>query len=136
MNTDSEFYEVIGDIQHEVFLVVNTTGMRGFSVIFSCLDANNNPINFNNEKYKIYVSHDAYDEPDPDPYSYYNVMLAPEDKRWIHVKDVPLGTTEICHNGFNDRNAGDYLNPIHFKYVKLLVPEIVGKKVKIVASSR
>lgn len=122
-----EFLHSTGEIEHENFCVVNTTGMYEFSVIFEAFDADNNPVNFNNQKYSIFVGHNTWDIP-YDRYDYEHVMLGKKEN-WIHLRDVSLGNDVHCDNSFNNLNAGIYAAAVHFKYVMFVTPEIPNVKV-------
>lgn len=134
--SNSEFQEIYGEINHDVFLVINLTGVNEFSVIFQCLDVNNEPVNFPaGSKYRIEVSNDAYNEPDPNPYSYYNVMIVEHDVRWIHIREVLLSGVST-DNSFTELNQSSGLNILHFKYCRFVVDAMPNVKVRIITSSR
>lgn len=132
----AEFSQVTGDIQHNTELIVNTTGCNEFSIIFECLSEQDEPLNFPTDtKYQLYVSSNGWDT-QYDPYDFEHIMLGKDQEKWIHVRDVPLGTSDRCTNSFTWKNMGNYLNPLHFKYVKFVCPEIESAKVRITSSAR
>ena len=79
--SNAEFQQVIGDFtpsrnvghdpsrtypaefQHEISLVVNTTGLHSFTVIFQLENEDGTPCNFSHERYQIWISDNAYDNP-------------------------------------------------------------------------
>lgn len=136
LNNTPEFYQVTGEINHNAFLIVPTSGVNCISAIFQAFDENNNPVRFQNQRYSIHVSNDAGYEIDPDPYSYYNVMIAPYDERWIPLYSIYLGSDLICSNSFSENNCGNLGSPMHFFYTRFSVAEIPDTKVRITSSSR
>lgn len=80
LRESSLFQQITGDLNHEVFLTINCTSISSFSIIIECLNSSNQPVSFPpNKTYCVEVSNNGYDEPDPDPYSYYNVIIEPDD---------------------------------------------------------
>ena len=53
-------------------LFLDLTSINSFSVIFEKFDVDDNPIPWNHEKYEIWVSNSAWDNPPDDYYSYEN----------------------------------------------------------------
>lgn len=131
-----EFLQKNGTIQHENFIVVNTTGINYFSIIFEAFNEAGEPVNFDgNSYYKIYCSNTAWDEP-YDPYDYEHLYILPPDDRWTFIRSIHLGNNHVCTNEYNNNNQGDYGNPLHFKYAKFTTPEIPNVKVRITVGTR
>jgi hypothetical protein len=152
---DAEFQQVIGDFtpsrninhidnkityppeyQHEVSLVVNTTGLHSFTVIFQLQNPDGTPSNFNHERYQIWLSDNAYDNPPLDEFDYEHQFVLDPRAGWIFLRDVDLGVTDSCNNSFSESSAGTRAAEIHFTYVKFIVPEITGKRIIISSGSR
>src|SRR6266542_3843893 len=91
-----EYYQATGRINTPIYIVIPTSGITSFSVIFESFDLDNNPVNFPiNSKYSIHVSNNAGYLKAEVPYDYYNIMLVENDPRWIHLRDISLPDNDV-----------------------------------------
>ena|SRR6476620_3422842 len=105
-------------------------------MIFQLENPDGSPSNFNRERYEIWLSDNAYDNPPLDEYDYYHTQVLNPRDGWIFLRDVDLGATDSCNNSFSEFSAGTRAAEIHFTYVKFILPEITGKRIIITSGSR
>lgn len=134
-----EFIQTTSPLTHEWVALLNTSGINSFTVILEAFDEFNNKVNFNNQKYDILVSNDlAYSDFDPwNFYTYERVMLMEKYEGWMLIRSIPLGTNNICINGWENRMYGaDVAVPHHFRFVLIKTPEIPSTKIRVTIGSR
>jgi hypothetical protein len=124
------------EYQTETSMTINTTGLHSFTIIIKLEDAAGQPVNFSNQYYQIWVSNDAYDNPPFDEFDYYHTHIVDPRAGWTHLRDVSCGTGSSVDNSFSRENSGTYGCCVDFKYVRIIVPAIMGYKTKIYGGAR
>lgn len=126
--------EVIGEYQHTADLIVQTDGLSEFSVIFMLFDSQNTPVPWQNQHYQIAVANKY--SPVEDPYDYYHQIVLNPDDGFTILRYVSLGTDSLCTNSFTETNIATSGNPIHFRYVRFQIPEVINHKIRMISSAR
>jgi hypothetical protein len=131
-----EFLQTTSQIQHEGFAVLNTASVGAITMILEAFDINGNPVNFNNQKFSIYVSN-HYD-PEVDMYDFYHIMILNNPyEGWQKIRTMSLGTNSQCIIGIEQKEFGVNIgSPLHFRFLMVVSPEIVGSKVRITIGAR
>jgi hypothetical protein len=134
MIANAEYYTTTGEIFRDTYIVIPTAGISYISIIFEAFNENNQPVNFNNQKYSIDVCHNCWDDEPEDPYSFEEIMNPTRD--WIHLLDIQFGSDTRCTNSFSEKVMGVNGVPLHFSYVRFLCLAIENVKVRITAGTR
>lgn len=129
--------EVINEYQHTADLLVQTYGVMEVTVIFQLLNSNDNPVNWNNQHYKIFVSDTAGNEQPSDPYDYYHQVVRNPDQDWIFLRSVLLGnSSDRCTNSWTETNVLSEANLLHFRWIRFQIDEIPNHKIRMIYSAR
>jgi hypothetical protein len=153
---DPNFFSVTGDFspaavalrndpnldtldEHDVSLVIPLTGSNEFSLILECFNPDNDniygsPKNFEGQYYQVWVGNEY--NPEDHPYSYQNQILRDPNAGFIHLRDINLGFDNRLTQSFSQGNSANYACVVHFKFCKIVVPEISNSLIRITAGLR
>jgi hypothetical protein len=126
------------EYQSSVDIIISTEGIHALTLVCELLDENNNEKAFENQHYKIYVSHIAGDDfQEKTQYDFYHTQVLDPNKNWILLRTIPLGNDVRQTNSWTDQNQSIYANILHFKYIKFSIDDPNNNsKIRLTVSGR
>lgn len=135
-SVSENYKQVTGEISQENYIVMSTRGVSQFSFIAEALNVNDEPVNFDSQFYEIHVRHE-YNPPEAsDANSYFNVMLNPDNEKWIFLRKVSCGTGIRVDNSWTENNIASEGNILHFTFVRLKINGIPDVKTRLTVAAR